>query len=91
MKGRCLGSPSVMGIRPFRFPGVPTVQMMLEGDLEAGDNIQWRKQDRVLRDSISEAQTGGARGLIERSVVLPGLGKCAGREGPERFVYAQVQ
>ncbi len=84
-------SPSVMNLHSFRFPGVPTAQMILDNNLKEGDVITWKWQDKILRYTHSESYTFAVRDMIERIVVLPNLVKYTGQEGSEHFVYVHLK
>jgi hypothetical protein len=84
-------APSVMNLGRFRFPGVPTAQMILDDDLEEGDAVVWTRGEETLRYTFSEAHTYGARDLIERIVVLPDLVKYTGRDGSDHLVYVRLK
>lgn len=84
-------SPSIMNLSHFRFPGVPTAQMLLSDNLSEGDVISWKWRDKVLRYVHSESNTYGVREIIEKIVVLPGLETYTGREGSAHFVYVQLK
>lgn len=84
-------APSVMNLGRFRFPGVPTAQMIMDNDLEEGDAVVWMRGEETLRYTFAEAHTHGVRDLIERIAVLPDFVKYTGRDGSDHFVYVRLK
>lgn len=84
-------SPSGMNLHHFRFPGVPTAQMLLDKNLMEGDVITWPFKDKLLRYTYSESHTYNVHDLIDKITVLPTLNKYAGREGSDHFVYVRLK
>ena len=84
-------SPSVMNLHLFRFPGIPTAQMLLDNNLKEGDVITWKWRDKFLQYVHSESYTYDVRHLIDKIVVLPDLKKYTGKSGSDHFVYVRLK
>jgi hypothetical protein len=84
-------SPSVMNLHDFRFPGVPTAQMLLDNHIKEGDVITWKWKEKSLQYVHRDANTYAVGDLIDRIVVLPDLKKYTGREGSAHFVYVHLK
>ena len=72
-------SPEIGELHKWRFPGVPTLQMVHEETLAPGEWVEWTWKDRRLRYTYSEADTHGVKDLLDLVVELPSLSSLTGR------------
>lgn len=72
-------SPDVGQLFRWRYPGVPTIQMVVRQTLEPGEWVEWVWKNRKHRYVLQEADTHGARELVEAIFELPSLDVLTGR------------
>ncbi len=72
-------SPEIGELHKWRFPGVPTIQMVHHQTLEPGDWVEWVWKDKKLRYTYREEDTHGVKDLLEVVVELPSLSSLTGR------------
>lgn len=68
-------APSLGEIHKMRYPGLPTVPMIVENQLQEGDCIQWfhKNSEQYLEYTFSEEHTYGAKDLIQFAKRIPSL------------------
>jgi hypothetical protein len=71
-------SPDIGELQHFRFPAVPSVSMIEKGKWVEGDTVEWNWSGRRLRYTFREAETFGAKEVIEASYRLPNLKRWTG-------------
>jgi len=84
-------SPSVMNLHRYRYPGVPTAQMLLDNNLTDGDEISWLWKDKFLKYVYKESDTFEVGKLIDKIIVLPSLKKYTGIDEASDFVYVKLK
>ena len=72
-------SPDIGQLHKWRYPGVPTIQMVVNRTLEEGEWVEWVWKKQKLRYVHREGDTHGARDLVERMLELPSLLPLTGR------------
>ena len=72
-------SPDIGQLHRWRYPGVPTIQMVVHGTLRPGEWVEWIWKDRQLRYVHRDEDTHGVRDLVETLLELPTLEALTGR------------
>lgn len=72
-------SPCTTNLKHFRYPGVPTAQMLLDEWLRDGDELIWIYNDTPVRYIYRESHTREARNIVNFILPLPSLGNFLGR------------
>lgn len=84
-------SPALVSLFHFRYPGIPTAQMISENYLAEGDTVRWQWRNEVLEYSYREQDTYGAQELIEHVEPLPSLERFTGMTGPQHTTYVRLR
>ena len=76
-------SPDIGQLHKWRFPGVPTAQLLANGTLAPGEYVEWVWADKRMRHhyTYDPAHAHGAAEVMERVVELPRLDALTGRSG----------
>lgn len=72
-------SPDIGQLHRWRYPGVPTIQMVVRQTLQPGEWVEWVWKNRKLRYVHREEDTHGVRDLVESIFELPSLDALTGR------------
>lgn len=72
-------SPDVAELHRWRYPGVPTVQMVANRSVLPGEFVEWVWKDKRLTYTFREEDTHGVRPLIKAVRQLPSLSDLVGR------------
>lgn len=72
-------SPDIGQLHVWRYPGVPTIQMVENRSLEPGEWVEWIWKNRRLRYVYREEDSYGAADLVEHVAELPTLVSLTGR------------
>ncbi len=72
-------SPDIGELHQWRYPGVPTIQMVVHQTLELGEWVEWTWKQQRLRYTYRAEDTHGAEDLVELVAQLPSLTALTGR------------
>ncbi len=72
-------SPDVGQLHKWRYPGAPTIQMVMNRSIVPGEWIEWVWKKQKLRYTFREEDTHGVRDLVEAIWELPTLSALTGR------------
>jgi hypothetical protein len=80
-------SPDIGQLHLWRYPGVPTIQMVANETLAIGEWVEWTWKKQLLRYTYREEDTHGAANLVEVVRQLPSLTGLTGRRtGVQTYV-----
>ncbi|MCA9618156.1 MAG: hypothetical protein KC731_04020 [Myxococcales bacterium] len=80
-------SPDIGSLHQWRYPGTPTIQMVVNETLEPGEWVEWLWKNKRLRYVYDLAHTHGAADLVEYVGELPSLTHLTGcRTGIQTYV-----
>lgn len=82
-------SPNIGELHKFRYPGVPTVPMIVSENLKDGDCLEWFHvpTEKHLRYTFKEEHVQAARDLIDFVVRIPNIQACSSLNvGIQHFV-----
>jgi hypothetical protein len=71
-------SPCTMNLKHFRYPGVPTAQMLLDDWLQDGDKFIWDYKGTQVEYTFREPDKQGIDPLLDRIFPLPSLHQFLG-------------
>lgn len=72
-------SPDIGELYQWRYPGVPTIQMVVNQTLELGEWVEWTWKKQKLRYTYRAEDTHGAADLVEMVAQLPSVTALTGR------------
>lgn len=72
-------SPEIGQLHKWRFPGVPTIQMVMNETLQPGEYVEWVWKNKKLRYTFQEADTHGVKDIVEQAIELPRLDAFTGQ------------
>jgi hypothetical protein len=72
-------SPDIGELHLWRYPGVPTIQMVVNKTLEIGEWVEWTWRKQKLHFVYREEDTHGAADLVETVMQLPSVTALTGR------------
>jgi hypothetical protein len=72
-------SPDIGQLHKWRYPGVPTIQMVMNKTILPGEWVEWTWSDRQLRYTYREEHAHGVKELVVAMAELPSLSMLTGR------------
>lgn len=73
-------APDIGEIHQFRYPAVPSIAMVENNGWADGDTVEWNWNGRRLQYTFRNADTFGARDVIEAAYRFPSLKRWTGME-----------
>jgi hypothetical protein len=80
-------SPDIGQLHSWRYPGVPTIQMVVNQTIEPGEWVEWIWRKQKLRYTFREEDAHGVAELVDKMIELPSLTMLTGRRtGVQTYV-----
>ncbi len=82
---------SLANLVHYRYPGVPSARMLVDGALADGQTFRWMWQGEALEYTYREEDVREARALVEEVVAFPGLKELTAHGDTHDFYYVRLR